>query len=304
MPVRPRLPSASCSTPASPTRWARSTTARPSWTGWSRSASAASPLPRRPPPASGRGWTAATPSTASTSSTRPGHVDFTIEVERSHARARRRVHGVRLRGRRAAAIGNGVAAGQQVQRAAARVRQQDGPCGRQLLQGLRPDEVAPQGQPGADPGAHRRRGQVRGRGRPRQDEGDLLGRLDAGHEVRDARHPGRPRRHCQGMAREDGGERRRSQRRGDEQVPRDGRAFRRGNQAQPARAHHRGRDRADALRLRVQEQGRAGDARRGHRLHAGADGHPAGEGRARKRQGSASASRRTTSRSRRSRSRS
>ena len=35
------------------------------------------------PPASGRAWTCPTPSTASTSSTRPGHVDFTIEVERS-----------------------------------------------------------------------------------------------------------------------------------------------------------------------------------------------------------------------------
>jgi elongation factor G len=34
----------------------------------------------------------------------PGHVDFTIEVERSHARARRRVHGVLRRGRRAAAV--------------------------------------------------------------------------------------------------------------------------------------------------------------------------------------------------------
>ena len=50
--------------------------ARPPWTGWSRSRSAASRsrLPR--PPRTG----SATPST---SSTRPGHVDFTVEVERS-----------------------------------------------------------------------------------------------------------------------------------------------------------------------------------------------------------------------------
>ncbi len=34
------------------------------------------------------------------------------------------------------------------------------------------------------------------------------------------------------------------------------------------KAHHRRRDRADALRLGVQEQGRAGAARRGHRLPA------------------------------------
>ena len=53
MPVRPLPPSASSTTPAGPTRSARCTTARPSWTGWSRSRSAASPSPRRPPPASG-----------------------------------------------------------------------------------------------------------------------------------------------------------------------------------------------------------------------------------------------------------
>ena len=57
----------------------------------------------------------------------PGHVDFTIEVERQHARAGRRLHGV-LRGRRrAAAVRNRLASGQQVRRAAAGVRQQDGP---------------------------------------------------------------------------------------------------------------------------------------------------------------------------------
>ena len=55
--------------------------------------------------------------------------------------------------------------------------------------------------------------------------------------------------------------------------------------SRPAAAHDRGRDRADAVRLRVQEQGRPGDARRGHRLHAGADRHSAGQGRARERQG-------------------
>ena len=42
-------------------------------------------------------WNATASATGSTSSTRPGHVDFTIEVERSPARARRRGGGVRRR---------------------------------------------------------------------------------------------------------------------------------------------------------------------------------------------------------------
>ena len=63
MPARPPRPNGSCSTRASPTRSAKSTRAPRSWTGWSRSRSAASRS--RPPrrPASGA-------STGSTSSTR------------------------------------------------------------------------------------------------------------------------------------------------------------------------------------------------------------------------------------------
>ncbi len=83
----------------------------------------------------------------------------------------------------------------------------------------------------------------------------------------------------------------------DEQVPRRARAVGRGHQGGPAPAHDRERDRADAVRLGVQEQGRAGDARRRHRLHAGADRHSAGQGRARERQGRRAARRPTRSRS-------
>ena len=97
--------------------------------------------------------------------------------------------------------------------------------GAELLQGLRPDEGAPEGQPGADPDADRRRGQVRRRGRPRQDEGDLLGRGVAGHEVRAARHSRRAAWTSAKEWREKMVEsRRRGQRRADEQVPRGGRA--------------------------------------------------------------------------------
>ena len=73
----------------------------------------------------------------------PGHVDFTIEVERSAARARRRGRGV-LRGRRRrAAVRDGLAPGRQVPRAAHRVHQQDGPRRRRLRARRRADPRAP-----------------------------------------------------------------------------------------------------------------------------------------------------------------
>ena len=69
MPVRRRLRRGSSSTPASATSWARSTRARPRWTGWSRSRSAASRSPRPPRPAPGRepGSTSSTRRDTSTS---------------------------------------------------------------------------------------------------------------------------------------------------------------------------------------------------------------------------------------------
>ncbi|EKE16707.1 MAG: hypothetical protein ACD_10C00842G0005 [uncultured bacterium] len=77
MPARPRPPSAFSTTPASPTRSAKSMTAPRRWTGWSKSKSAGSRSPRLRPPPSGnarliRVWrTLRKTSSASTSSTPP-----------------------------------------------------------------------------------------------------------------------------------------------------------------------------------------------------------------------------------------
>ena len=123
----------------------------------------------------------------------PGHVDFTVEVERSAARPRRRGRGVRRGRRRRAADRDGVAPGQQVQRAALLLRQQDGPRRRRLRALRRDDPRPPRRGPRGRAAADRRRGRLPRRHRPRRDEGDRLAarRRHRRREVRGRRHPRR-----------------------------------------------------------------------------------------------------------------
>jgi len=206
MPARPPRPSAFFSIPAYPIRSARCTMAPPSWTGWSRSRSAASPLPPRLPPASGKAWISPFPNTASISSIRPAR-GLHHRSGAFAAGAGRCLCGVLCRGRRRTAVRNRMAPGHQVRCAAAGIRQQDGQGRRQLLPGLQADPGTPGCNPGTHRNPHRRRGKFQGRGGPGEDESHLLGRFHPGHALRGAGDSRRTHRPGQGMARQDGGSR-------------------------------------------------------------------------------------------------
>ena len=214
----------------------------------------------------------------------PGHVDFTVEVERVAAGARRCGRGVRRRRRRRAADREGLAAGRQVPRPADVLRQQAGPHRRGLLPLRRHDGRAARTPP---------RWCCRSRSAPRATSSasstwssmralTWRGETAEGRGLRGRGDPGRPRssrptssaRSCiETLAETDDD--------AHGEVPR-GRGAHRRARSRPRirRATHRRQGQPGAVRLRVQEQGRAAHARRGRRLPAVAAGRPADRGHA------------------------
>ena len=201
----------------------------------------------------------------------PGHVDFTVEVERSLARARRRRRGLRRRRRRRAADRDRLAPGQQVRRAPHVLHQQDGPHRRRLLRRGRLASRTASAPTSPSSSSRSARGQLQGRHRPGHDEGDRLAatRSSAPSARRgDPRRPRGPGRRVPPPARSTSS--RASTRLMEKYVGEGGDLRRRPPLGHP-RAHDRRRHRPDPQRLRLQEQGRPAAARRRRRLPARPD---------------------------------
>ena len=173
--------------------------------------------------------------------------------------------------RRRAADRDRLAPGRQVQRPAHLLHQQDGPRRRRLLHvGRRRSATKLGARPLPAPAPHRRRGQVPRHHRPRQDEGasSSTTRPWAPSSTRSRSRPTSLEQAKEYRRQADRG-RRRVRRRADGQVPRGPGALR-PSEVMPrhAQGHHRDEHLPGALRLRLQEQGRAAAARRGRRLPA------------------------------------
>ena len=188
------------------------------------------------------------------------------------ARPGRRGGGVLRHCRRRAAVGNGVAAGESLRSAAHRLRQQDGPRRRGLPARGRADQGAPGLDARSHAARHRRRGELPRRPRPRAHEGDLLERRGSRPHLHHGGPSRRDGRRGRADARGTGRMRRRGERRADGEVPRRRRAQRGRDSHRDQDSHAGQRNRSGAVRLGVQEQGRAGHAGRRDRLLASAYG--------------------------------
>src|SRR5690606_28205974 len=148
-----------------------------------------------------------------------------------------------------------MASGQQIRRAAYRVREPAGPQGCQLPARGRADQETPGSHSGTAAAADRLRRELRRSGRSAAHEGHLLERWRSGHDLprgRDSRGHGRAGSAVPGKP---GRGRCRSQRRADEQVPGRGRPVSGRDQGRPASAYPGQRDRSGCLRLLVPAQG-------------------------------------------------
>ncbi len=208
------------------------------------------------------------------------------------ARARRRGRGVRRRGRRGAAVGNELAPRGQLQRAAHLLREQDGPQRRELHALRGHDQEAPgrASAAGADPDRLGR--QLQGHGRPgrrrrpwcgtrttRTPSGrrstsptrdskklaDLLGiTVPSDRKILDDYEKYRTELVDTCLEMDDAAM--------EKYLDDERAAVGRGAAQVPAQGHDHRRLQPGAVRLLVQEQGRAAGARRGRRLPAGPDG--------------------------------